>query len=222
MTITTPLARLLGALALSAVVLASSASCSSEKKTENAKSTPPAAQRAGGNASTGTRTIDVTPGEAGGVVQETFTASATVQAVDPAHRRITLKGDGGNTATFTAPPEMRNFDQLRPGDRVKATVVSRLTVIVDEDQGPADDAYAATVARTPKGAKPGVLVAESYEIVGTIKLIDPVARRATIEFADGQTKTIPVRPDVDLTRYQPDDRVIIRVTQALRVIAEAP
>jgi hypothetical protein len=167
------------------------------------------------------RSVSITPGEAGGDVEETFTTSATVRAVDTAARKLTLEGQNGATGTFAAPKEMRNLDQVRVGDKVTATVVSRLTVFVDKEGDPGST-HAAALVRAPEGSKPGGIIAESYEIVGTIKSIDTVNRRATIEFSGGETKTVPVRADVDLGRYKAGDNLVIRATQALSVVVKAP
>jgi Cu/Ag efflux protein CusF len=155
------------------------------------------------------------------VYEDSVTAYATVRGVDPATRKVTLETADGNRATFTAPPEVRNLDQLRSGDRVKATFTERLTVLVNQDATPGGD-YATASARTPKGAKPGAIVAESYEAVASVKSIDTAKRTATLEFADGKTIPVPVREDVDLTRYKAGDHVLIRVTDVLSVLTSSP
>jgi len=184
-----------------------SASCSSDK------TKPPPSQA--------TSSETIVPGRAGGVYEDSVTAYATVRGVDPATRKVTLETADGNRATFTAPPEVRNLDQLRSGDRVKATFTERLTVLVNQDATPGGD-YATASARTPKGAKPGAIVAESYEAVASVKSIDTAKRTATLEFADGKTIPVPVREDVDLTRYKAGDHVLIRVTDVLSVLTSSP
>ena len=206
---------------MSAGVLALAVSCSPNKD----DATVPAAaseQAKGQPADFGTQTGAIIPGEAGGVVEETFTASAVVRGVDAATRQVTVESEDGTIETFTAPPEMHNFDQLQVGDRVSATVVSRIIVYVDEKGPMAGASYDALVARAPKGAKPGALIAESFEMVGTVRSIDPATRRATIEFAEGETRTVSIRDDVDLTRYKAGDKVVIRITQQVTLLAEAP
>ena len=68
------------------------------------------------------RTEAFTQGVPGGTVIETEELLASVSAVDPAKRSFTLRDRNGNSRTFLAPPEMRNFDQLKVGDRVRAKV----------------------------------------------------------------------------------------------------
>jgi hypothetical protein len=163
----------------------------------------------------------IVKGKAGGVYEDSFTAYATVREVDPAARRVVLETGDGRRTTFNAPPEVRNLAQLKAGDRVKATISERMTILVDKTSAQGAD-YASVSGSAPKGAKPGAIVAESYELVGTVKSIDTAKRRATLQFMGGETRTVPVREDVDLTKYNVGDSVVIRVDDTLSVVTESP
>src|ERR1700722_6477614 len=54
------------------------------------------------------------------VVSTTFQATATVETVDAKTRQILLKRDDGKFVTLVAGPDVRNFAQIKPGDRVYA------------------------------------------------------------------------------------------------------
>jgi hypothetical protein len=170
----------------------------------------------------GTTVVSVTPGEAGGMIEDKFTVSATISAVNSSSRSVTLTGDDGSKATFKVPPEVRNFDQINRGDKVSATISERMVVFVRSGGADPSVARAAALAAAPKGAKPGAMVAETYEIVATITSIDTAKRTAMLQFADGQTRTVPVRADVDMSRYKVGDSVVIRVTATLSVLVEKP
>jgi hypothetical protein len=196
-------------LALAALLSASvllCASCTPEKKAD----------------SDGTTTISIVPGEAGGVIQDTFTTSATVNVIDPSTRVINLTASDGSKASFKAPPEVRNFDQIRVGDKVNATIAERLVIFVRSSGEDPSIVHAAALAAAPKGAKPGVMVGEAYEITANVTSIDMINRKATLKFVDGQTMTVTARPDVDLTKYKVGDTVVIRVTATLTVLVEKP
>lgn len=195
-----------------AVGMLALASCESDKKDKE----PPA------KAPADFTTVSVQPGEAGGMVEDTFTVTATVSAVDKSTRKITLKGETGEQTSFTAGPEIRNFDQIQAGDKVTATITERLNVFVRGSGTDPSVSHSAALAAAPKGAKPGVLVAETYEVVAAVKAIDTAKRTATLQFSDGQTKVVPVRSDVDLARYKVGDNVVIRVSAALSVLVEKP
>ena len=61
------------------------------------------------------------------------------------------------------------------------------------------DSGAQLVALAPKGAKPGAFMAATTQVTARITDIDAEHRKATLQFEDGTTKTVPVRRDVDLS-----------------------
>jgi len=161
-------------------------------------------------------------GVPGGIVVETYRNSATVTAIDTANRKVTLVTPDGRKETFKAGPEVVNFDQIRIGDQVKATVAEQLVVYMAKDNPPASEGEAALVALAPKGTKPGGLMANTVQVIAKVTAIDVKRRRATLRFPDGTTKTFPVRKDVDLTQRQVGEEVVIRATEALAISVEKP
>ena len=201
-------------------LLFTGSSCTSDEQTKPAAtSTTPQVTTVSTATAGGVATY--TPGKAGGVIEDVITASATVTAVNPATRRITLSAQDGTKATFVAPEEVRNFDRIKVGDRLNATLKEQLVVTVNEGEDPAVT-HAAVLAAAPKGAKPGAMVAETFALVATVDAIDTTNRQATLRFKDGQTREVPIRQDVDLSRYNVGDRVVIRITQQLTLLVETP
>jgi hypothetical protein len=185
------------------------ASCSSEKKTDSSSSQH-------------SMSVDQQEGVAGGTTVETFTATATVSATDSDKRTVTLRTEDGDEVTFTAGPKVRNFDKIHEGDKVNATVKEKIVIFVRKDDEDPSVTHAQALATAPKGARPGVLVAESYEIVASVVAIDSAKRTATLQFVGGQTRMVKVRKDVDLSKYNVGDSVVIRVTDTLKVLVECP
>jgi hypothetical protein len=163
----------------------------------------------------------VTNGEPGGAVEEVVKLTATVSAFDPATREITLSTRDGGSATFMAPPGALDSRRIRVGAEVSATLNTRLRVTVGQPRGPTPT-HAAAAGWARGDAYPGALVGKTVEIVGTVKSVDVAARRATLQFDDGQTRTVPVRKDVDPSRYRVGDSVVIRVTQQLTLLTDPP
>lgn len=184
------------------------ASCA-EKKTE------PSSNAVNGSS----RTVTMEPGEAGGVVEDKFSVTATVSSIDRATRQVTLTGSDGSRTRFIAGPEIRNLDQLHEGDNVTATISERLVIFVRSDSEDPSMTHASALVTAPKGAKPGAMSAEKYEIVAKVKSIDTSSRICVLQFSDGSTRTIKARPDVDLSKYKVGDSVVIRVTATLWVLA---
>ncbi|MFZ6049517.1 hypothetical protein ACFW0H_25755 [Pseudomonas sp. CR3202] len=161
-------------------------------------------------------------GAPGGVTTETEQISAVVKYVDQAKRTFTLEDEQGNRQTFHAVPEMRNFPQLKVGDRVKAIVAQERVVYLRKPGEAQEDGAAGVVATTPEGAKPGMLVADTVEVTAVVKVIDKANHTATLEFADGSRRTVKVRPDVELKDAYLNQEVVIRLTSALAISVEAP
>jgi hypothetical protein len=169
-----------------------------------------------------TRVASIEEGVPGGVIVNTVTMTARVAAVDPATRKLTLVESDGKRTTITAGPEVINFDQIRVGDHLKATIRSELVVFMRERGALSRDGRAVAIAGAPRGAKPGVAMAESTEVTATLASIDQRAHRATLRFPDGRTTTVPVRSDVDLTKVSEGDQVVIRTNDTVAVVVETP
>ena len=85
----------------------------------------------GGAASAGsTRTVSVAPkgGTPGGMIVETHYVSGTIEKINAIHRRIALKGPGGNVLVVDVPDDVQGLDQLRIGDVITLEYAEALAV----------------------------------------------------------------------------------------------
>ena len=161
-------------------------------------------------------------GVPGGIIIETYEGTGTVTAIDADKRAVTLVRPDGTQATFKAGPEVRNFAQIRVGDKVKAVLTDQLVVFLRKKGAPAADGEAAMVALAPIGAKPGVITAETVEVTARVEAINLEHHQATLRFPDGHTQVVKVRADVDLTQAAVGEEVVIRTTEALALMVEKP
>jgi hypothetical protein len=145
----------------------------------------------------GSARVTYTKGVPGGVILQTVKIVATVAAIDPAKRQATLVGPDGQQFTAKVGPEVVNFDQVRFGDRVAATMTERIVASLDKE-----------------GAASGGRTAEANLRTATVTALDLEKRTATMRFDNGPTETLPLRDDVDLSRFKVGQRVIFRVTEA--------
>jgi hypothetical protein len=164
----------------------------------------------------------VKEGVPGGVFVNTVEVSVKVTAIDTANRKLTLMLPDGEKTTVKVGPEVVNFDQIRSGDLVKATLTEETVVYLDEDGASVPDGTAAMVALAPKGSKPGGLVAETTQVTATVAAINLANRTATLRFADGSTQTFPVRDDIDLGQRKVGEKVVIVVTEMIALSVEKP
>jgi hypothetical protein len=170
----------------------------------------------------GETTVAVQKGVPGGIVVQTYQETATVTAVDAVTRKVTLVTPEGKKETVKAGPDVVNFDQIHVGDQVKATVAEEIVVFLRKAGAPPSANEAALVALAPVGAKPGALMAATVEVTAKITEINLKTHKATLQFPDGTSKTYKVRPDVDLTKVNVGEDVVIRTTEAFAITVEKP
>ena len=151
-----------------------------------------------------------------------LTATSKVTAVDPAERTVTLNNADGVTNTYKLGKKIRNFDQIKVGDDVKATLLESVAVTVSKSSAPPDASGGDLVAVAPKGAMQGVIMAKTRQITAKIASVDTQARTVTVEGPAGGTPTIKVGPKVNLDELQKGDDVTLRVTDALAIRVEKP
>src|SRR5262249_14443007 len=139
-----------------------------------------------------------TTGEPVALAIETVTATDTVKVVDYNSRTVTLESPNGTPETYHASPYLVNFDQIRVGDKVRATVTEALAVSVRKaDTLPnVDDSLA--VALAPKGAKPGMFVTNTDEATSKITDVNRTARTITLAELAGGPKTVKLGPEVNV------------------------
>ena len=161
--------------------------------------------------------------EPGAIAVSVLKASATVEAVDTAKRTVTLKGQAGETRTLKCGPEVRNFDQIKVGDSVNLTFVDEVAAYVRKADAPPVAEEGAMVALAPKGAKPGVMMAETVEVKAKIESVNTKKHTITFLNPDGSKKTVKVgKKAKELKELLKGDDVVLRITQAMLIDVKAP
>jgi hypothetical protein len=126
-------------------------------------------------------------------------AVATVVSVDEETREVTLVGPEGDHWTFSAGVEVRNFDQIKRGDRIIASYYEGFAIgLGPKGSGVKNRLDSIGVARAKKGEKPAVMIAKTIQAVGVVKSVNTMDRTVVIE---GVNKTIAleVSEDVDMS-----------------------
>jgi len=149
------------------------------------------------NPTMGGSTDQVTP--TGKSTSELTHASAKVTAIDKSARVVTLQGDDGNKFSVTVPPDLKNFDKLKVGDKVE----------VDYYEGLA-------VEMLPPGAKPsmsqrtmksremgGGMTGKQTTVAAEVVSVDPATDHVTFKAPRGQIKTITVQ-DPEMQKKLPN------------------
>ena len=146
-------------------------------------------------------------GAVGGVRVQTVKLAGTVTAMDKAKRTATILAPDGITFTVTVKPEAVNFAQIKVGDPITATVVERI-----------DESLATEGTAADAGAAAGA--AETLQYTAKVIAIDLEKCTATLQFEDGEIKTVPIRNDVSLNQGMVGRQVIFHVTDRTAIWIE--
>lgn len=162
-----------------------------------------------------------TEGVPGGTVVEAEEMQALVTAINRDKRTFTLMDRSASKRTFQAPADMRNFEQLKVGDKVWARVVLERIIYLRQPNDVDSPASAASLLATaPENSKPGLLAADTVEITAIIKGMDSTLRTATLTMPDGSERVVKVRPDVEMKNEYLGQVVVLRMTSAIAISVE--
>ncbi len=165
------------------------------------------------------------PGDPNAIVVSTTSITATVQAVDPANRRVALVWSDGTIHWYRCPASAPvNLSQINAGDRVSATVVESTAITVQKTDEPLTPGQQGMVTLAPGGDEnpvAGTVVAATSEITAKIMEVDEWQRTITVKGPD-EMSSFQVGPGVDFKRFKKGHEVVIRRTEALALLIGAP
>lgn len=142
---------------------------------------------------------------------------ATVEAIDYQERSVTLKGPGGKTVTMNLHDQVKNLDQVKPGDVVSIKYLETVTIkVLGKDQD-ASDSMAVVSGSADPGEKPAALEIAEVSAVFSIEEIDLENGLVTLKNSDGNIKTVMARNPANLTKVEVGDRIMISYVEAIAV-----
>jgi hypothetical protein len=173
----------------------------------------------------GCATTDETPAPA--KVEATEEVRATVEAVDPVTRMMSLKGPDGNVVTLKVDNEVRNLPQVKVGDQVVVRYYTALGAQLVSRGGTATGANVpetgVTLSRAEEGARPAGVINTQASMVVKIKEVDTKNNTVTFYGEDGLMRTFPVQTPQGqefVKKLKPGDEVGLTYTEALAVSVE--
>jgi translation elongation factor P/translation initiation factor 5A len=170
----------------------------------------------------GTTETTLIEGKDGAAIVDTYQASATVAGINFDTRTVKLLFADGTTKTYKVDQQVVNFDRIKLGDQVKATVIEEIAVFLAKGQGQSSIGAGTAVALAPKNVRPGIVMADTAQVTATITAVDTAMRSVTLQFVDGTRKTVKVGKDVDLTKVSAGDSVTAQLTEAVAIVVEKP
>ena len=168
------------------------------------------------------QTKDVMAGTAPGkaAIAQTVKLTATITAIDPATRDVTLKGPQGNEVTLTAGPEVKNFAALKVGDQVNVEYIEALSLELKKGGGMKVERTEQAGAMGAKpGAQPAGVVGRQVTVVADVINVDAAKKTVTLK-GPQRTVDLVVNDPEQLKLIAKGDQVQATYTQALAMKVE--
>ncbi len=164
-------------------------------------------------------TVASAPGK--GTIARTVKAQAVVSAIDAAKRTVKLKTHSGNEFEVVCGPEVKNFDQLKVGDKVDVRYVRALSLELKKAGAPTGQTGAtAAGAAAPEGAKPAAAVAAQVTAIADVTAVNHKTHVVTLKGPEGNLVDLTVDPS-QLKLVKVGDKVEATYTEALAVSVHA-
>ena len=188
------------------------AACLTASAQKPAGETPPAATVASSAATA--------PGK--GVAVGTVKTSATIVQLDAATRSITLKRQDGKVVTTTMGEEVRNFEQLKVGDKVTAEYAQALALELRKGGGgtPAITGEDA-LKRSDAGQKPGGKAVRPVAVLADVINVDAKKKTVSLKGPGGNIVDLLVEDPEQLKNIKKGDQVQALYTESLAIKVEA-
>jgi len=167
------------------------------------------------SAQTGATIVGKGPGVAGAA--QTVNVTATITAIDPKTRAVTLKGPQGREITLTAGPEVRNFAQMKVGDAVDVQYVEALTLELKKGGGmTVQKSESAGAMRAKEGAAPAGAVGRQVTVIADVIAVDPATQTVTLK-GPQRTVDLKVRDPKQFALVAKGDQVEATYTEAVAI-----
>jgi hypothetical protein len=158
----------------------------------------------------------------GGIKGELVVITATVKAIDKKKRVVTLQSPDGKVAKVKCGPEVRNFAQIRVGDKVKTSLLETVELFVTGKDEPAAERVT-EVGRAPLGSKPGFAAIDAVEVKASVVAIDYQTREVTLKGPEGKVIKVKAGAEVKrLNEVKQGDSVVARLTRAVSIEVSKP
>jgi hypothetical protein len=117
-------------------------------------------------------------GEAAGIK-----ITASVESVDMATRRVTLKGPKGESETYIAGPEVKRLAEIKAGDKItldyKVVVIAELREATEEEKK-SPLVMVEGADRAPSDQPPGAAFARAVRMVALIETLDAASQNFSV------------------------------------------
>ncbi len=149
--------------------------------------------------------------------------TATVEGVDYEKRPVTLTLPDGAAQTFNAGPALRKLGQVEVGDQVTVSVAESVAIFIEKSGALPAVSETETVILAPEGAKPGIFIVKTRELILSVEAIDYLNWTATLKGPGGNTQTLKIGSNMaGVERVKAGVNVVGQFTEVFSVTVAAP
>jgi hypothetical protein len=168
---------------------------------------------------TTTMAVASAPGKA--MIAQTTKASAVIVGLDATNRIVTLKTAKGRIFEVVAGDEVKNFDQLKVGQKVHAEYTEALSLELKKGGGKSASASEkAGVAAAQPGQKPAAAAGRQVTVLADVVAVDHKTHLVTLRGPQGNVHDIQVDDPEQLKNIKKGDQVEVVYTEAVAVMVE--
>jgi Cu/Ag efflux protein CusF len=140
----------------------------------------------------------------------------TLLGVDAKKRTIQVADDHGKPVTFVVGPDVKNFEQMRKGDKIVVAYERSVAISVTPGDGVRSRVVTEGADRAAQGQRPAADAARNLKIVATVQRID---RKANVITLRGPSRTVDVTVEDPklLEGVKVGDAVTVNYTEAVAV-----
>ena len=164
------------------------------------------------------------PITAAGIDEVYQLVDAVVTKVDSKTRTVTLKDKDGTVTNFVAGPEIKNFPQIKVGDRL--TVTHELAVVIEllkvNNQGIRSEVQTTSQTSAPLGSKPASVISNTTTIIATVIGIDRQKLTISVKGPKGKPDIYRIKNAALLKDIAVNDEVKIVLYDAMAASFTAP
>lgn len=158
----------------------------------------------------------------GAVLADTTRVEAEVVGVDKKSRTVTLKGPEGNVFDVTVGKEVKNFPQIKVGDRVIAEYAEALALKLKKGGGLRETVEKSDMQTAKPGQKPGAVKTREVDFVADVVDVDSKTGTVTILGAKGRVVKLKIKDPAVLAEIKKGDQVEGSYVQATGIIVVPP
>ena len=143
----------------------------------------------------------------GAMVGDVVKAEAVVTAIDKKTRTVTLKGEDGNVFDVVVGSAVKNFAQIKVGDRVVAEHMEAVSIELSKGSGLRETTEKDINESAKLGAKPGAVKGRQIDFVADVKSVDAKAGTVTILGASGRVYKLKIKDPAIMAQIKEGDQV---------------